>query len=191
MAASSSAARVGALVPALGRAAGPLPGEHGDFGEDLVGLVNTMQGTDSQWGFSRGNTLPLASCPFGMTHWSPQNAVADGWFFDPNRHQIQGVRGTHQPSPWMGDYGHFTVMAQAGEIALLPALPTAWPTGSVRGLRARGGFEVSLVWKGGKLQSATLHSVGGSVCRVRYADKAIDLHLKPGAHRRLTAQAFA
>ena len=117
MIASASAASAGAFGQALARAAGPSPVEPA---EDLVGLVNPMQGTNSHWGFSRGNTLPLVSCPFGMTHWSPQNAVPDGWFFDPNRHQIQGIRGTHQPSPWMGDYGHFTVMAQAGDAALAP-----------------------------------------------------------------------
>lgn len=87
---------------------------------DLVSLVNVMQGTDSNWGFSRGSTLPLITRPFGMTHWSPQNKVPDGWFFDPNLHQIQGIRATHQPSPWMGDYAHFTVMAQAGPAALGP-----------------------------------------------------------------------
>lgn len=86
-----------------------------------MGLVNPMQGTDSNWGFSRGSTLPLVSCPFGMTHWSPQNKVPDGWFFDPTLHQIQGIRATHQPSPWMGDYGQFTIMAQVGEAALAPA----------------------------------------------------------------------
>ena len=93
----------------------------GGAGGSLVGLVNPLQGTDSNWGFSRGGTLPLVARPFGMTHWSLQNKVPDGWFFDPNLHRLQGVRATHQPSPWMGDYGRFTVMAQAGgEAALAP-----------------------------------------------------------------------
>ncbi len=87
---------------------------------DLVDLVNVMQGTDSVWTFSHGNTLPLISAPFGMSNWTPQNNTGDGWFFDPKAHKIQGVRATHQPSPWMGDYGHCTVMAQAGEQALAP-----------------------------------------------------------------------
>lgn len=89
---------------------------------NLVALVNPLQGTDSNWGFSRGGTLPLVARPFGMTHWSPANKPGDGWYFDPNAHQIQGIRATHQPSPWMGDYGRFTVMAQAGgEAVLTPA----------------------------------------------------------------------
>ncbi|BDI29097.1 alpha-1 2-mannosidase [Capsulimonas corticalis] len=88
--------------------------------EDLVGLVNPMQGTNSNFGFSRGNTLPLVALPFGVTHWSAQTNEGDGWFFDPNVHTLQGVRATHQPSPWMGDYGYFTVMAQAGDAVLAP-----------------------------------------------------------------------
>lgn len=83
-------------------------------GEDLLRYVNVMQGTNSNFGFSRGNTLPIISLPFGMTNWTPQTDPGRGWFFDPNQHKIQGIRATHQPSPWMGDYGHFTVMAQSG-----------------------------------------------------------------------------
>ena len=87
---------------------------------DLVDLVNVMQGTYSTWRFSHGNTLPLISCPFGMSNWTPQNSTGDGWFFDPTLLTMQGVRATHQPSPWMGDYGHCTVMAQAGDRVLRP-----------------------------------------------------------------------
>jgi len=58
---------------------------------------------------------------------------------------------------------------QAGEIKLLPALPRAWPTGRVTGLRARGGFEVDIAWADGKLASATVRSTLGRRCRVRAA----------------------
>jgi predicted alpha-1,2-mannosidase len=105
-------------APVFGKRAAPPRAK--SSAEDLVDLVNPMQGTNSNFGFSRGNTLPLAALPFGMTHWSPQTRQGDGWFFDPNQHTLQGVRATHQPSPWMGDYGHFTVMAQAGDAALAP-----------------------------------------------------------------------
>ena len=86
--------------------------------EDLTRYVNPLQGTNSVQSFSRGNTLPLVGRPFGLTHWSPQTSEAERWFFEPDKHELIGVRATHQPSPWMSDYGQFTVMAQAGASAL-------------------------------------------------------------------------
>ena len=86
---------------------------------DLVGYVNPLQGTDSSGSFSQGNTLPLVARPFAMTDWSLQTGEGNwGWWFSPNSRTIQGVRATHQPSPWMGDYGYFTVMAQTGKLYL-------------------------------------------------------------------------
>lgn len=84
---------------------------------DYVSLVNPRQGTSSQFNFSNGNTLPLVSRPFGMTSWTPQTAE-DNWIFHPHARQLQGIRATHQPSPWMGDYGHFTLMPQTGPLML-------------------------------------------------------------------------
>ncbi len=80
----------------------------------LVRYVNPLQGTDSHPGFSRGNTLPLVALPFGMAHWSAQTAEGP-WFFSPQSRKLQGVRLTHQPSPWMGDYGAATFLPQSGE----------------------------------------------------------------------------
>jgi alpha-L-fucosidase 2 len=68
-------------------------------------------------------------------------------------------------------------------IDLLPALPKAWPDGSVKGLRARGGFEFDLTWKDGKLTSYRIHSDGANQCRVRYAGKIFAAKLSPQAHR--------
>tara|TARA_B100001250_G_scaffold413573_1_gene448145 strand:+ start:1217 stop:3409 length:2193 start_codon:yes stop_codon:yes gene_type:complete len=91
--------------------------------KDLLDYVNPTQGNESVHTFSEGNTLPLIARPFAMTHWAPQTEEGNR-FFKPSAHQIQGIRATHQPSPWIGDYGHFLLFAQSGQ-RLLPAYQRA------------------------------------------------------------------
>ena len=75
------------------------------------------------------------------------------------------------------------VQSQNDEIQLLPALPKAWPSGSVKGLRARDNFTVDIAWENGTLTSATIHSPKKISCRVRYGNQVADLKVKPGGMR--------
>jgi alpha-L-fucosidase 2 len=85
-----------------------------------------------------------------------------------------------------GNFGTTAAIAEMllqsgnGEIQLLPALPDAWKNGSVSGLCARGGFEVSESWKAGQLTSVTVRSTTGEPCRLRYRDQAVELKIKKG-----------
>lgn len=71
----------------------------------LLETIDTRFGTASKHAFSWGNTLPYTGVPFGMNYFVPQTSDQDGsWFFDPHLPIFQGIRLTHQPSPWIGDY---------------------------------------------------------------------------------------
>jgi alpha-L-fucosidase 2 len=76
--------------------------------------------------------------------------------------------------------GEMLLQSCAGEIEILPALPKSWPNGSVKGLRARGGFELDIEWKDSKLVSVTVRSIVGGSCRLRYGDVTRDLNLAQG-----------
>ncbi|WP_158299312.1 GH92 family glycosyl hydrolase [Paenibacillus antri] len=86
-----------------------------------LAYVNPLQGTASTFSYSNGNTLPIVGRPFGMASWSPQTDEAGGgWFFHPSHRHLQGIRLTHQPSPWIGDYGHLVLLPQTGPLCLEP-----------------------------------------------------------------------
>ncbi len=85
--------------------------------DDRLRYINILQGTDSTSGFSHGNTLPLTGMPWGMIDWCIQSEPRG--IFKPNG-KFVGFRATHEPSPWMGDYGQFLLMPQAGKLEMDP-----------------------------------------------------------------------
>ena len=105
---------------------------------------------------------------------------------------LDNLWDTHPPFQIDGNFGatsgvaEMLLQSQAGEIHLLPSLPSVWPTGSVTGLRARGGFVVDMQWKDNKLVCATIRN--GKRCKVRYGEQAIELDLKPNETARLNGR---
>lgn len=86
--------------------------------------VNTLQGTKNNIRCSNGNTLPLTQLPFGMSSFAPQTNGANQWWFDPTVPSIEGIRLTHQPSPWINDYGTLLITPQWD--VRQDVIPAAW-----------------------------------------------------------------
>lgn len=94
---------------------------------DLVDFVNPLMGTDSKPSFSNGNTYPAIALPWGMNFWSPQTGkMGNGWMYTYSADQIRGFKQTHQPSPWMNDYGQFAIMPVTGNMVFQEDDRASW-----------------------------------------------------------------
>jgi alpha-L-fucosidase 2 len=93
----------------------------------------------------------------------------------------------HPPFQIDGNFGatagiaEMLLQSKSGEIHLLPALPSAWPSGEVSGLRARGAFTVDLAWSAGKLTRARIESHAGAVCVLRLGEQTVSFPTRAGA----------
>ncbi|NDV77595.1 GH92 family glycosyl hydrolase [Dysgonomonas sp. 511] len=82
-----------------------------------VDYVNPLMGTLSKHSLSTGNTYPAIALPWGMNFWTPQTGkIGDGWAYTYDADKIRGFKQTHQPSPWMNDYGQFAIMPVTGKV---------------------------------------------------------------------------
>lgn len=94
---------------------------------DPVDFVNPLMGTQSTYALSSGNTYPGISMPWGMHSWTPQTAkMGNGWQYYYNSEKIRGFKQTHQPSPWINDYGQFSIMPVTGKIAFREEDRMSW-----------------------------------------------------------------
>ena len=88
----------------------------GSTKKEVVDYVNPLVGTESKFELSTGNTYPAIAMPWGMNFWMPQTGkMGNGWAYVYWHDKIRGFKQTHQPSPWINDYGQFSIMPETGE----------------------------------------------------------------------------
>ena len=81
-----------------------------------VDYVSTLVGTESKIELSTGNTYPAVAMPWGMNFWMPQTGkMGNGWAYVYSADKIRGFKQTHQPSPWINDYGQFSILPITGK----------------------------------------------------------------------------
>ncbi len=94
---------------------------------DPVDYVNTLTGTQSKYELSTGNTLPIVTMPWGMNGWTPHTGKnGDGWVYTYDSDKIIGFKQTHRPSPWINDYGQFSLMPVTGKPVFLESERASW-----------------------------------------------------------------
>ena len=94
---------------------------------DPADWVNPLMGSDSKPDLSNGNTYPAVGTPWGMNYWSPQTGkMGDGWMYQYSADKLRGFKQTHQPSPWMNDYGQFAIMPVTGGMKFDQEARASW-----------------------------------------------------------------
>ena len=94
---------------------------------DPIDWVNPLMGTDSKGSLSNGNVYPAIARPWGMNFWTPQTGeMGDGWAYTYDANKIKGFKQTHQPSPWMNDYGQFSLMPITGKLRFKEVERQSW-----------------------------------------------------------------
>jgi len=94
---------------------------------DPVEWINPLMGTQSKYDLSNGNTYPAIAVPWGMNFWTPQTGkMGDGWQYTYDSYKINGFKQTHQPSPWMNDYGQFAIMPVTGKLKVSQNGRSSW-----------------------------------------------------------------
>ena len=92
-----------------------------------VDHVSVLVGTQSEFALSTGNTYPAIARPWGMNFWMPQTGkMGDGWAYTYTANKIRGFKQTHQPSPWINDYGQFAIMPTSGEVVFDQDARASW-----------------------------------------------------------------
>ena len=95
--------------------------------EDPVRFADPFVGTDNTKEVSNGNLYPAIARPWGMNAWTPQTGPAgQGWLYDWKERKIMGFHQTHQPSPWIGDYGQFSIMPITGKAVFVEKDRASW-----------------------------------------------------------------
>ena len=95
--------------------------------KEPVDYVNPLMGTQSVHSLSNGNTYPAIARPWGMNFWTPQTGkMGDGWIYTYTAEKIRGFKQTHQPSPWMNDYGQFSIMPVTGKLVFTEDERASW-----------------------------------------------------------------
>src|ERR1700761_758364 len=102
-------------------------GQRAQKSNDLADLVNPLMGTQSKVDLSNGNTYPDIALPWGMNSWTPQTGNnGNGWQYTYDADKIKGFKQTHQPSPWMNDYGVFSIMPVTHRMAYKENERASW-----------------------------------------------------------------